>query len=69
LTLTSAFGSSDCDVDETCGGDCLYTECSADGLSAYARTYGYVCASDDNYSCDIYAGGSSSCSNGLSDWN
>ena len=67
-TLLSAFGSSNCQVDRSCGlgEDCQYTECTMSTLSARAYSNGRVYASTGGRECCVYGGGSSHCGDNLS---
>ena len=57
-TLLSAFGNSNCDVDDSF--PCV--ECTLSGLSLYADPFGKVGASIDDCGCNINPDGSSACS-------
>ena len=60
-TLLSAFGSSNCQVDASCGEVCQYTYCSLSGLHAVARSDGYVDANVGSDGCSVSDDSSSRC--------
>ena len=60
-TLLSAFGSGNCSTDISCGDNCIYTNCSASGLSADAYSDGGVTARGVDWYCYVLVDGSSYC--------